>query len=150
MPPPVLRIRRVRAHPEPLPLPAYETAQAAGLDLRADLEAPVTLAPRERALIPTGLALAIPEDHEGQIRPRSGRALREGLTCLNSPGTVDADFRGEVQVLLINLGQEPITLRRGERIAQLVIAPVRRVEVEEVAELPPSARGEGGFGSTGR
>ncbi|HLT29404.1 MAG TPA: dUTP diphosphatase [Myxococcaceae bacterium] len=147
---PVLRIRRVRPHPDPLPLPAYETAQAAGLDLRADLEAPVTLAPGARARIPTGLALAIPEGHEGQIRPRSGRALREGLTCLNSPGTVDADFRGEVQVLLINLGQEPITLRRGERIAQLVIAPVRRVVLEEVETLPDSARGEGGFGSTGR
>lgn len=147
---PVLRVRRVRTHPEPLPLPAYETDQAAGMDLRADLETPVTLAPGERALIPTGLAMAIPADHEGQIRPRSGRALREGLTCLNSPGTIDADFRGEVQVLLVNLGQAPITLRRGERIAQLVIAPVRRVVIEAVEALPPSARGEGGFGSTGR
>ena len=133
---------------EPLPLPAYATEGAAGMDLRAD-EA-VTLAPGERKLVPTGLHVAIPPGYEGQVRPRSGLALREGVTCLNSPGTLDGDFRGEVCVILANLGQKPVALNRGDRIAQLVIAPVARAELVETRELPQTARGEGGFGHTGR
>lgn len=136
------------ARGEPLPLPSYATEGSAGLDLRADV--PVTLAPGERALVPTGLALAIPDGYEGQVRPRSGLALREGLTCLNSPGTVDSDFRGELGVILANLGQRAVSLNRGDRIAQLVIAPVERAELEESAVLPATRRGEGGFGHTGR
>lgn len=134
-------------------LPRYATQGAAGLDLSAAIEAPMTLAPGERAAVPTGLALALPAAHEGQVRPRSGLALRHGLTVLNAPGTVDEDFRGEVLVLLINLGSEPVTLSPGERIAQLVVAPIAQVEVVEVAaetELSRSERQAGGFGSTGR
>lgn len=142
----VLRVSPARG--EPLPLPSYATAGSAGLDLRADV--PVRLAPGERALVPTGLTLAIPPGHEGQVRPRSGLALREGVTCLNSPGTIDADYRGEVGVILANLGQKPVSVERGDRIAQLVIAPVARAELIEVAELPQTTRGEGGFGHTGR
>lgn len=145
-----VRVRRVRASQPPLPLPTYQSAHAAGLDLCADLEEPLTLVPLQRAAVPTGLALELPEGYEAQVRPRSGLALRHGLTCLNSPGTVDADYRGEVQVLLINLGQEPVTLRRGERIAQLVVAPVQRAVLVEVETLGETARGAGGFGSTGR
>ena len=133
---------------EALPLPQYATEKASGMDLRADQ--PVSLAPGERALVPTGLHVAIPEGHEGQVRPRSGLALRQGLTCLNTPGTIDADFRGELCVILANLGQARVELERGERIAQLVIAPVSRAELIEVRELPQTARGEGGFGHTGR
>jgi dUTP pyrophosphatase len=145
-----LRVRRLKPdHPAPLPLPAYQTAHAAGLDLCADLDVPLTLAPLERAAVPTGLALALPEGHEGQVRPRSGLALRHGLTVLNAPGTIDADYRGELRVLLVNLGSAPVTLQRGDRIAQLVVAPVQRVRLEEVAVLEETARGEGGFGSTG-
>ena len=143
-----LRISRTRPSTD-LPLPRYETALAAGLDLRADLDAPLTLAPLERKAVPTGLALEIPPGHEGQVRPRSGLALKHGLTCLNSPGTIDADYRGEVKVILANLSNEAFTVQRGDRIAQLVISPVARVEVVEVASLAVSARGEGGFGSTG-
>jgi dUTP pyrophosphatase len=110
----------------------------------------VTLQPGERALVPTGLAIAVPQGYEGQVRPRSGLALRDGVTCLNSPGTIDADYRGEVGVILANLGQQAVTLERGTRIAQLVIAPVVRAELREVGELPASARGGGGFGHTGR
>jgi dUTP pyrophosphatase len=146
-----LRIEVLRITPprgEPLPLPAYETAGSAGLDLRADVE--VTLAPGARALVPTGIALAIPPGHEGQVRPRSGLALRKGLTCLNSPGTIDSDYRGEVGVILVNLGQEPVTLARGERIAQLVIARVERAELVESDALDETARASGGFGHTGR
>jgi dUTP pyrophosphatase len=145
-----VRVRRVRTHPEPLPLPRYETALAAGLDLRADIEGELTLAPLERAAIPTGLAMALPPGFEAQLRPRSGLALRHGLTLLNSPGTVDADFRGEVQVVLVNLSSHPFTLKRGERIAQLVVAPVSRVSLVEWEVLDSTERGEGGFGSTGR
>jgi len=141
----VARISPARG--DPLPLPSYATEGSAGLDLRADVA--VTLAPGERALVPTGLAIAIPDGYEGQVRPRSGLALREGLTCLNSPGTVDSDFRGELGVILANLGQKPVALARGDRIAQLIIAKVERAELIE-ASLPPSRRGEGGFGHTGR
>jgi dUTP pyrophosphatase len=143
-----IEVQRVGNRGEPLPLPSYATADAAGLDLRAD--AAVALRPGERALVPTGLAIAIPPGHEGQVRPRSGLALRNGVTCLNSPGTIDSDYRGEVSVILVNLGQQEVSLARGERIAQLIIAPVSRAELVEVTELPGSARGAGGFGHTGR
>ena len=142
----VLRISPPRG--EPLPLPAYATEGSAGLDLRADIK--VALAPGERALVPTGISLAIPGGFEGQVRPRSGLALREGITCLNSPGTIDSDYRGEVSVILVNLGQKPATVQRGDRIAQLVLARVERAELAESASLPQTGRGEGGFGHTGR
>jgi dUTP pyrophosphatase len=145
---PPLKVKRTRPSSD-LPLPRYETALAAGLDLRADLDAPVTLGPLERQAIPTGLQLEIPPGYEGQVRPRSGLALKSGLTCLNSPGTIDADYRGEVKVILVNLSNLPVTLNRGDRIAQLVVAPVARVEVGEVEELGSTGRGAGGFGSTG-
>ncbi|MHB8877863.1 MAG: dUTP diphosphatase, partial [Myxococcaceae bacterium] len=125
-----LRIKRTRPSTD-LPLPRYETAHAAGLDLRADLDAPLSLAPLERQAVPTGLALEIPPGYEGQVRPRSGNALKLGLACLNSPGTIDADYRGEVKVIVANLSNAPFTLQRGDRIAHLVIAPVARVEVLE-------------------
>ena len=144
-----IEVMRVEARlGEPLPLPAYATEGAAGLDLRAD-EAAV-LAPLERALVPTGVCIAIPEGFEGQVRPRSGLALRSGVTCLNTPGTIDSDYRGEVCVILVNLGEETFELPRGERIAQLVIAPVSRAQLAQVDELPPTPRGSGGFGHTGR
>ena len=126
------------------------TALAAGMDLSAALDEVVVLAPGARAAIPTGLALAIPPGYEGQVRPRSGLARDRGVTVLNAPGTIDADYRGEVQVLLVNLGQEPARIEPGQRIAQLVLAKVETLEVIEVGELPPSARGSGGFGSTGK
>jgi len=143
-------VRRVRPHSAPLPLPHYQSAGAAGLDLCADIEGEWTLAPLARRAVPTGLALAIPEGYEGQVRPRSGLAVRHGITCINSPGTIDSDFRGELQVLLVNLSGEPYALQRGERIAQLVVAPVSHAVLDEVDELPTTSRGEGGFGSTGR
>ena len=120
------------------------------MDLLADVEAPVTLGPLERTAVPTGIALELPAGFEGQVRPRSGLALKHGLTCLNSPGTIDADYRGEVKVILVNLSNTPFTLHRGDRIAQLVIAPVTRVAWREVAALDDTERGAGGFGSTGR
>ena len=132
------------------PLPEYATEEAAGMDIRAHLETALVLKPLERFLVPTGLFIELPKGYEAQIRPRSGLAIKQGLTCLNSPGTIDADYRGEVLVLLVNLGQEEAVLEPGERIAQLVIAPVTAAVVEEAAELPPSGRGAGGFGSTGR
>ena len=139
-------------HAEGLEAPAYATAGASGLDLRAALpaDAPRVLQPGERAMIPTGFAIALPADHEAQVRPRSGLAAKHGLTCLNTPGTIDWDYRGEVSVILINLGQEPVTLARGERIAQMVIAPVSRAVLAEVESLDETGRGAGGFGSTGR
>ncbi len=137
------------AHGQGLDLPAYMTPQAAGLDLPAALIEPLTLAPGEIALLPTGFCLAIPPGYEGQVRPRSGLAVKHGLTVVNAPGTIDADYRGEVKVALINLGRQPVTLSRGERLAQLIIAPVTRAQLVEVAQLPPSRRGEGGFGHTG-
>ena len=132
-----------------LPLPAYQSGQAAGLDLPAAIEEPVLLAPGRRAAVPTGLALELPEGYEAQVRPRSGLALRQGVTVLNSPGTVDADYRGEVKVILINLGEEDFHIERGMRLAELVGAPVTLDRIEEAAELETSGRGAGGFGSTG-
>ncbi|HPC83197.1 MAG TPA: dUTP diphosphatase [Thermoanaerobaculaceae bacterium] len=136
-------------HAAGLPLPRYLSAWAAGADVVAAVEASLTLAPGERAAVPTGLVLAIPEGYEVQVRPRSGLALRWGITLPNAPGTIDSDFRGEVKVLLANTGSEPFVVRRGDRIAQLVVAPVLRAEFVEVEALPPSERGAGGFGSTG-
>jgi len=146
-----VEIKRL-AHAEGLPLPAYETAHAAGMDLRAAVpeDAPLMLRPGDRIAVPTGLVLAIPPGFEGQVRPRSGLALRSGVTCLNTPGTIDADYRGEVMVILVNLGEEAVPIRRGDRIAQLLIAPVSQATWREVDALDATARGEGGFGSTGQ
>lgn len=146
-----VRVQRL-AHAEGLPLPTYETAGSAGMDLRAAVadDAPVTLAPGARALVPTGLKIALEQGYEAQVRPRSGLALKHGLTCLNSPGTIDSDYRGEVGVILINLGQDPFVIRRGERIAQMVIARHEMAAMVEVEALDETARGAGGFGSTGR
>ena len=139
-------------HGEGLPLPSYQTAHAAGLDLLAAIAigSPVILAPGRHAMIPTGLTIALPPGHEAQIRPRSGLAAKHAVTVLNSPGTIDADYRGEIAVILINHGTEPFTIKRGERIAQMVIAPVVQAELRVVQTLPGSERGSGGFGSTGR
>ncbi len=136
-------------HAKDLALPAYATEQSAGLDLLAALAEPKTLATGERALIPTGLSMALPDGYEAQIRPRSGLALKNGISLVNSPGTIDADYRGEVGVIVINHGAEPFTIERGMRIAQMVIAPYTRAAFSEVLELPTSERGAGGFGSTG-
>jgi dUTP pyrophosphatase len=138
-------------HGDGLPLPTYQSALAAGFDLHAAVaaDAPVVIAPGAFAAIPTGLALALPPGTEGQVRPRSGLAARHGVTVLNAPGTIDADYRGEVQVLLVNHGRAPFAVRRGERIAQLVVAPVTRASLREVVALDATARGAGGFGSTG-
>lgn len=136
-------------HAGDLPLPSYQTDAAAGLDLPAAVAEPLELAPGERALVPTGLKLAIPAGYEGQVRPRSGLALRHGVTLLNAPGTIDADYRGELGVILINLGQQPFRIARGDRIAQLVIAPVVRASPFEVTSVDDTARGAGGFGHTG-
>ncbi len=135
---------------EDLPLPRAATPGAAGLDLPAAVEAELVLAPGARALVPTGFALAIPEGYEGQVRPRSGLALRHGITLPNAPGTIDSDYRGELKVILLNTGAEPVTIRRGDRIAQLVVAPVARVAPIEVEALDTTARAGGGFGHTGR
>jgi dUTP pyrophosphatase len=145
-----VHVRRVRPHPAPLPLPRYETELAAGLDLRADIDGERVLQPLERVVVPTGIAIALPRGYEGQIRPRSGLALKHGITLLNAPGTVDADYRGEVQVVLVNLSSEPYTLRRGDRVAQLVVASVAPVALHEVEVLEETSRGGNGFGSTGR
>ena len=145
-----VRVQRL-PHGGDLPLPSYQSEHAAGLDLLAALPAgaPLTLAPGARARVPTGLAIALPPGYEAQVRPRSGLAVKSGLTVLNSPGTIDSDYRGEVQVLLVNLGNAPVLLERGMRIAQMVIAPVQRAVLTEVPSLDPTARGSGGFGSTG-
>lgn len=144
---PVVRL----AHAEGLPLPAYETVGAAGMDLRAAVEedAPIVLKPGARVMAPTGLAFAVPPGFEAQVRPRSGLAAKAGVTCLNTPGTIDSDYRGEVKVILINLGEEDFIIRRGDRIAQLVIAPVTQASWSLVANLDETSRGAGGFGSTG-
>ncbi len=131
-------------------LPRYASAGAAGMDLVAALDEPLTLNPGERAAVPTGISLALPEGYEAQVRPRSGLALKHGLTVLNSPGTIDADYRGEIKVILVNLGTAPVTLVRGERVAQLVLAPVSRIAWAPVETLPETGRGARGFGSTGR
>jgi dUTP pyrophosphatase len=130
-------------------LPVYQTAGSSGLDLRANIAEPIEISPLQRVLIPTGLAIAIPPEYEGQIRPRSGLAFQHGITCLNSPGTIDSDYRGEIQVILINLGQEPYRIHPGERIAQLVVCPVVSAEIELVNELEVTVRNKGGFGHTG-
>lgn len=145
-----LRMMRL-PHAADLPLPAYQSELAAGLDLLAAIpaDAPVTLAPGERTTIPTGIAVGLPQSTEGQVRPRSGLAVRHGVTVLNAPGTVDADFRGEIHVVLVNLGNKPFTIMRGMRIAQLVVAPTMRAKICEVASLDETTRGSGGFGSTG-
>jgi dUTP diphosphatase len=141
---------RLFPHGEGLSAPAYATAGAAGCDLRAAIEAPLMILPGGRARVPTGIAVAIPPGYEGQVRMRSGLAHDKGLATLNAPGTIDSDYRGEIQVIIANLGAEAVTLERGERIAQLVFAPVARARFERVDELPASSRGQGGFGSTGR
>jgi dUTP pyrophosphatase len=141
---------RILPHGEGLALPAYATAGSAGCDLRAAIRDARTLAPGERALIETGIALAIPEGFEGQVRMRSGLARDFGLATLNAPGTIDSDYRGEIKVIVANLGSDPVTIERGQRIAQLVIAPVVRARFEQSDELPASSREAGGFGSTGR
>ncbi len=152
MSPPVKVDIRQLPHGEGLALPEYHSADAAGLDLLAAVpeDSPLILSPGQRALVPTGLTIAVPSGYEAQIRPRSGLASKHGVTVLNSPGTVDADYRGEIGVLLINHGGVPFPIRRGERIAQMVIAPVVRVELAPAAELAATKRGGGGFGSTGR
>ena len=132
-----------------LPLPSYATPSAAGLDLIAALSADLVLAPGDRAMVGTGIAIALPAEFEAQVRPRSGLALKAGVTVLNSPGTIDADYRGEIGVVLINLGDSPYTVRRGDRIAQLVVAPIARAAWQVTDQLPPSERAAGGFGSTG-
>ncbi|MGI6128890.1 MAG: dUTP diphosphatase [bacterium] len=144
-----VKIRRL-PQAKDLPLPAYQTRGAAGLDLYAAVKEPVTLLPGDRVLVPTGIALALPPGFEAQLRPRSGLALKHGLTLLNSPGTVDSDYRGEVMVLLINHGSQPVTINRGERIAQCVISATVQVTLKETEELPATHRGIGGFGHTGQ
>jgi len=136
-------------HGEDLPMPAYETAEAAGMDIPAAVDQDITLAPGERRLVPSGFAIALPAGYEAQIRPRSGLALKHGISIVNAPGTIDADYRGEIGVILINLGDRPFAISRGQRIAQLVVAPVTRAHMEAVEVLPESERGSGGFGSTG-
>jgi dUTP pyrophosphatase len=145
-----VRITRL-PHGADLPLPEYQSALAAGLDLLAAVpaDAPLELAPRARALVPTGIAIALPPGFEAQVRPRSGLAARHGITVLNTPGTVDADYRGELQVILVNLGAEPFVVSRGMRIAQLIVAPVQRIKLVEVDALDSTVRAQGGFGSTG-
>jgi dUTP pyrophosphatase len=145
-----LRVKRL-PHGFDLPLPSYQSEGAAGLDLMAAVaaDAPLTIGPGHRAIVPTGVAIALPVGSEGQVRPRSGLALRHGVTVLNSPGTIDADYRGEIQVILVNLGQEPFTVARGMRIAQLIIGSAMQVTIREIADLDETTRGVAGFGSTG-
>ncbi len=145
---PTLKLIRL-PHGEGLELPSYETAGAAGMDIRAAVDAPMTLVPGQRALVPTGFIFEIPQGFEVQVRPRSGLALKNGITCLNTPGTIDSDYRGEVKVLLVNLGDQDFVIERGMRIAQLVVAPVVQARVEEAGDFSETARGAGGFGSTG-
>ncbi len=145
-----VQIKRVRHGKAAVPLPRYMTDGSAGLDVAAAVEDDVVLAPLERALVPAGFALALPAGYEAQIRPRSGLALKQGVTLVNSPGTIDSDYRGEVQLAMINLGSEPATIRHGDRVAQMVVQRVSRVRWEEVDELPPSARDAGGFGHTSK
>jgi len=132
------------------PSPSYATPQSAGMDLKANIDTPIVMGPLERAMVPTGLSIELPDGYEAQIRPRSGLAAKFGVTVTNAPGTIDADYRGEIKVLLVNLSKEPFTINPGERIAQMVIAKYEKIEWEECTELTDSIRGEGGFGSTGR
>ena len=148
MDPVVIAVKRLRPTADPLPLPRHMTSGAAGMDLLADITDQVELPPGGRTLISTGLAVEIPAGFEAQVRPRSGLALRHGVTLLNSPGTIDSDYRGEIMVLMINLGSEPYVVRRGERIAQMIVAPVTRAELRESESLSDSRRGAGGFGHT--
>ncbi len=145
---PVLKIMRLRQHQ--LPVPSYQTEMASGMDLMADTQAPFAMTPLERVSVPTGFAVEIPPGYEGQVRPRSGLAFGSGVTVVNAPGTIDADYRGEIKVLLVNLGSSTAEIHPGDRIAQLVIAPVARAEIREVEKLEDTARGAGGFGHTGR
>ena len=144
-----VKVRRTGSSSD-LPLPRYMTSHSAGMDLHADLENDILLRPGERILVPTGISIALPDGYEAQIRPRSGLALKHGIALVNSPGTIDADYRGEIGVIVINHGSEPFAIKRGERIAQMVIARFTRVQLLEVEELESTARGEGGFGHTGR
>lgn len=146
---PVVKIKRL-ANGEGLDLPRYETALAAGCDVRAAVTEPLTLRPGERFMVPTGIAIALPPGWEAQMRPRSGLAAKHGISCVNSPGTIDADYRGELKVILINHGAEDFVINRGDRIGQMVIAPVWQAQFEEVADLDETTRGAGGFGSTGK
>lgn len=143
-----INIRIKRLDPT-LPIPSYASEHAAGLDLIASIIEPVILSPQDRALIPTGISIELPIGFEAQVRSRSGLAIKNGISCLNSPGTVDSDYRGEIKVILINLSKEPMTIKRGDRIAQLIIAPVMRAKLEEVDSLSETSRGSGGFGHTG-
>jgi dUTP pyrophosphatase len=143
-----IQIKRLRSNSTAIPLPVYMTEGSAGMDLCAELQSEVRLASMERMLVPTGLAIALPRGFEGQIRPRSGLALKEGLTLINSPGTIDSDYRGEIQLIVVNLGTEPVVIRPGQRIAQLVVQRVIRAHWQVVGELPPSERQDGGFGHT--
>jgi len=144
----IVRIKRLR--PNTASLPAYMTPNAAGMDLYADLDEDIVLQPGARSLLPTGIALALPHGYEAQIRPRSGLALRHGITLVNSPGTIDQDYRGEIGIIMVNHGREPFTVRNGERIAQMVFAPIARAELQVVDDLDETERGDGGFGHTGR
>jgi dUTP pyrophosphatase len=147
---PIRVLLKVLSHGEGLETPVYATEGSSGCDLRAAIEASLLILPGGRARVPTGLAVAIPEGYEGQVRIRSGLAHDKGLLVVNAPGTIDSDYRGEIRVIVANLGSEPVTLERGERIAQLIFAPVARARFERVPDLPKTHRGEGGFGSTGR
>lgn len=144
-----VRVKRVRENSSPLPLPQYQSDHAAGMDLMADINDVVSLSPGERRLIPTGLAVELPAGFEAQIRPRSGLALRKGITLLNTPGTIDSDYRGEIQVIVVNLGSDTVLFHRGDRIAQMIVAPVAKAQLVEVRELADSGRAANGFGSTG-
>ncbi len=147
---PRLTVQMLRLpHAADLPTPDYATEQAAGMDLIAAVDAPLTLAPRERLLVPTGISIALPPGYEAQVRPRSGLAAKHGVTVLNSPGTIDADYRGEIKVILANLGDEPFVIERGMRIAQMIVARFVQIALHETGELPATDRGHGGFGSTG-
>ncbi len=145
----VVPVKRVRADRADIPLPSYMTEGSVGMDLCADVEEPAVIPPRQRALIPTGIALELPTGFEGQVRPRSGLAWHSGVTLLNSPGTIDSDYRGEIKVVLVNLGEADFVVRRGDRVAQLVVSPVVRAQLHEAPAIAPTARGAGGFGHTG-
>lgn len=146
----MLSVKITRLREGSNPLPQYQSPHAAGMDLQADLNQPLLLEPGQRRLIPTGLAIELPHGYEAQIRPRSGLAIKQGITCVNSPGTIDSDYRGEIQVALINLGNESVKINHGDRIAQMIVAPVIRIKWEEGEELGSTERGAGGFGSTGK